>query len=91
MKKEESEIVVSEPKIEYPCQWHYRVIGMEESLIREAVAHCIKEMDYTLKMANTSRTGKFISLNLEIVVGSEHMRNQIFITLRDHINIKMVL
>jgi putative lipoic acid-binding regulatory protein len=29
---------MNKPEIQYPCEWHYTVIGAKESLMRDAVA-----------------------------------------------------
>jgi len=82
---------LNDAKIEYPCTWAFRVIGVEEKAMTKAVRECVGGREFTLERANTSRTGKFLSLNLETVVENEVDRNRLFQTLRDHDAVKMVL
>ncbi len=77
--------------IEYPCQWSYRIIGRDEDLMRCAVAECMKEVKYQLKTSNSSRSGKYVSLNLETVVLNEDVRNRIYVDLKNMTCVKMVL
>ena len=79
------------PIIDYPCQWIYTVIGMEQGLMHQAVAEIVTDTDYSLTLSNTSRTGKYCSLKLEMIVSSEGERNRIYQSLQNHRAIKMVL
>ena len=82
---------MKDAKIEYPCTWAFRVIGVEEKAMTSAVKDCVGHREFTLERANTSRTGKFLSLNLETVVESETDRNRLFQLLREHPAVKIVL
>ena len=77
--------------IEYPCQWSFRIIGKDENLMRSAVKKCLIKTEYQLTTSNTSRSGKYVSLNLEIVVLNEDVRNKIHGTLKNISCVKMVL
>ena len=77
--------------VEYPCQWSYRIIGQNETLIRNAVTECMKKATYQLTASKTSHSGKYISLNLEIMVLNEDARNKIYIDLKSMSCVKMVL
>ncbi|MCD6585083.1 MAG: DUF493 domain-containing protein [Desulfobacteraceae bacterium] len=76
--------------VEYPCQWSYRIIGTEEEVIRSAVKEYMKEAEFQLSASNTSRSGKYISLNLEIIVLNEDARNKIYLDLKTMPCIKMM-
>lgn len=78
-------------KIEYPRRWTYRVIGTDENLMRKAVLECLKKKKHQLTSANKSSSGKYVSLNLEVEVNSEKMRNDIFHCINKHPSVKMVL
>ena len=83
----------SEKKVvlEYPCNWCYKVIATEEKALKQAITDVIDERDHTLEHSNKSKTGKYVSMNLDILVHNEDDRTFIFDALKKHQNIKMVL
>lgn len=78
-------------QIEYPCRWLYKIIGTEKDALIAAVSEIFAGSEHTLTFSHASRTGKYISLNLEVAVHSEEARNFFFTALRQHSSIKMVL
>lgn len=78
-------------ELDYPCLWLYKVIGREKQALLSAVSEILGEADYTMRPSKQSRTGKFISYDVEIKVFSEERRDYIFHTLREHPAIVMVL
>jgi len=68
-------------ELEYPCSWKYKVV----------IHSVILERAHTLKHSNTSRTGKYVSLNLDLIVQNEDERTFIYEALKAHQDIKMVL
>ena len=79
------------PALEYPRPWAYRVIGTDESRIRQAVTETLGDAEYELELSNSSSGGKYISMNLETVVASEEARNSIHAALTNHPAVKMVI
>ena len=81
------------PKLEldYPCSWCYKVIANSEGDIKGALSDVILEKPHTLKSSNQSKGGKFVSMNLDLIVDNEDERDFIFRALKAHQNIKMVL
>lgn len=79
------------PEIDYPATWSYQVIGSDEALVREAVASVVLEREHSLRLTNTSRTGKYISLRLELTVVDEADRLAIFEALAAHAHVRIVL
>ena len=77
--------------VEYPCAWSFRIIGKDRELMQDAVAVYMKETQYLLQPSNTSRSGKYVSLNLETVVLNEEVRNQIYVDLKNLSCVKLVL
>ncbi len=77
--------------IEYPCNWCYKVIASEKEALEEAIHDVIDEREHTLKASNKSKTGKYVSMNLDMLVHNEDDRTFIFEALKKHQNIKMVL
>jgi len=66
------------PVIEYPCKWSYKLIGRVHELIEEEVKTALGEKEYELRVANRSKTGKFISLELSVEVHHEEERLRYF-------------
>ncbi len=77
--------------LEYPRPWTYRVIGMDENLIREAISAVLGEQEYELALSNSSSGGKYISMNLETVVASEEARDAIHAALIKYPAVKMII
>lgn len=86
-------IDLSKEKLEltYPCAWDYRVIGADEAKIKSAILEIILEKPHKLNISNQSKTGKYKSFNLELIVSNEDERLIIYDSLRKHPDIKMVL
>ena len=79
------------PEIIYPCPWGYKVIGSDVDRLRSAIAEVIQERSHTVTPSNTSLTGKYHCLDVELVVTSEECRLEIYESLRRHPAIKIVL
>ena len=77
--------------IEYPCNWCYKVIASEKAALEQAIRDVIDERAHTISPSNKSKTGKYISMNLDLLVHNEEDRTFIFEALKKHQNIKMVL
>jgi putative lipoic acid-binding regulatory protein len=78
-------------KLKYPCQWIYKIIGLDEDHMRSIVSEIIKERACTTIHSRSSRTGKYHCLNLQLQVESDDDRTGIYEALRRHPAIKMVL
>ncbi|MEN8146727.1 MAG: DUF493 domain-containing protein [Campylobacterota bacterium] len=78
-------------ELEYPCNWKYKIVGAERKKLEAAIHSVILERAHTLNHSNTSKTGKYISLNLDMIVHNEDDRTFIFEALKAHQDIKMVL
>jgi putative lipoic acid-binding regulatory protein len=79
------------PEIEYPSAWSYQVIGLDEGLVRAAIAEIVAGRAHTLVLTKTSRTGKYCSLRLEIEVADEPDRLALFKALATHAAVRFVL
>ena len=77
--------------IEYPCNWCYKVIATEEAALKKAISDVIDEREHKLEHSNKSKTGKYVSMNLDLLVHNEDDRTFIFDALKKHQAIKMVL
>lgn len=78
-------------ELEYPCSWCYKVVAYERAGIEIAAMEIFGERKYSLNPSNTSRSGKYISMNLELLVHNEDERTYFYETLKAHPHIKMVL
>lgn len=78
-------------ELEYPCSWSYKLIGHEKEAMQKAIHDVIAEREHNLAHSNASKTGKYISMNLDLLVHNEDDRNFIYEALKKHQNIKMVL
>ncbi len=82
---------IEEAKVEYPCIWHYKVIGSSFKNMEVAIAGLLSDRKYESKKSNTSSKGTYISVHVSLVVENEDIRNSIFTALKQHEDIKMVL
>lgn len=81
----------SENKIEYPCNWIYKVIGENFKTVNTAIAEVLSDRNYKSQKSNMSSKGTYISIKVELIVENEDIRDNIFHSLRRHDDIKMVL
>jgi len=79
------------PKIEYPCDWHYKVIGTDVDEMIKVIELIMEGMDYKISSSNVSSKGNYFSINLKVFVISEAIRDIIFAKLKASEFIKMVL
>lgn len=79
------------PKIEYPCEWRYKIIGAQLEDLQEAVKEIIPAGDYTLEHSNTSSKGNYLCMNLEVTVYDHATREGLYRALCAHESIRMVL
>ena len=75
----------------YPTDWRYKIVGAERKALEQAVKDVILEREHTLGHSNTSKTGKYVSMNLDLLVHNEDERQFIYEALKAHQHIKMVL
>ena len=83
----------SKQKLEliYPTTWSYKLISLSEEQIKEAIHEVILEREHDLVHSNASKAGKYISMNLDLLVHNEDDRNFIYEALKKHQNIRMIL
>ena len=78
-------------ELEYPCNWCYKVIASEKDALQQAVKDVIDEREHKLTDSNSSKTGKYVSMNLDMLVHNDDDRQFIYDALKKHQDIKMVL
>ena len=79
------------PNIEYPCDWHYKVIGTDVDEMIKLIDQIAEGMDYKISSSNISSKGNYFSINLTVFVTSEVIRDIIFAKLKENEFVKMVL
>ena len=77
--------------MEYPCRWIYKIIGSDSREMENVIKEIAEGCDYTVTPSNISKTGRYHSLNLEVLVDDKEHRTGIYDKLRNHPVIKMVL
>lgn len=77
-------------KVEYPCKWQYKIIGENVDDMISAVEEIVIGLEYDLTPSNISKNGKYYSLNLQVLVPSEIIRNTVFQRLAEDDAIKIV-
>lgn len=79
------------PDIQYPCQWHYRLIGEDRTAIMEAIETSVDISACVIVEGNVSSGGRYLSLNLEITVNDEAERLRLYQLFAAHPAIRVVL
>ena len=77
--------------IDYPVSWSYKVVGGSEERVRAAITGVVGALEHTVAPSNKSRTGKYVSLELVVVVTHETERLGIGQALHEHVDVKFVL
>lgn len=78
-------------KLEYPCRWIYKVIGIDQDQIRNAISEVLQERECTVSHSNSSSKGKYHCFNVEITVHSEEDRAVNHEAFKNHTAITLVL
>lgn len=93
MKKKIPNIPVEgcKPEISYPCSWQYKIIGTDRESIIDTVMDILPDTDHLLINSHTSSGGRYVSMNLELVVQSEEQRLSLYNQLVKNTAIKIVL
>ncbi|WP_020409356.1 HP0495 family protein [Hahella ganghwensis] len=83
------------PKIEFPCDYPLKVIGHAEPDFKEVVVEIVKEHYPAFTESSVevidSRNGRFASLRFSIVAESEDHVKTLFVALKAHKYVQMVL
>jgi len=78
-------------EIDYPTRWEYRLIGADEARLRAVVAAVVGQAEYRVAGARPSRSGKWISLAVEVLVIDEAQRDALFEELSAHEDVRYLL
>ena len=77
--------------IDYPCPWVYKVIGDNVAKVRAAIESVAADSECVITESNSSRSGKYICLNAEIIVNTDDERVRIHLALKGHQDILIVM
>ncbi len=79
------------PKIEYPTQWGFKLIGRDKEALLACIKEAMGEKEHLCSLGNVSRTGKFHTYNASCTVESKEERDRIFKYYQDHDAVNMVI
>ncbi len=91
MTKQNSPEKKEKPDITYPCSWAYKVIGEDCTLLKDVLERACAPHHPKISHSQTSRKGKYHSLQAELVVPSEEVRLAIYQQLQAEPAVKIVL
>lgn len=79
------------PDIKYPCPWIYKVIGPDESALRQCIDTLLGNQGVLVSNSHTSSGGKYCSLNVEVIVDDDETRLKYYQLLKNHAAVKVVM
>ena len=78
-------------ELEYPCAWVYKIIGREQDELRAAIAEVVQARECLVCLSNSSSGGKYLCLDVELVVLSAEDREAQHLAFKGHPAVVMVL
>ncbi len=78
-------------EITYPCEWEIKIIGSDEKIMRNVTDCILEERSYTVLRSNASRTGKYLTLKIKLVLQSAEEKQDIYAKFTSDKEIKFVL
>lgn len=78
-------------ELEYPCPWVYKIIGREQEELRVAIAEVVQARECLVSLSNSSSGGKYLCLDVELVVLSAEDREAQYCAFKRHPAVVMVL
>lgn len=82
--------LTGEAEIEFPRQWEYRIIGKNREQIEQATFE-LCDKPYEIAPSKASRHGNYHSMVLKITVESREEMHELFMALKHHVHITMVV
>ncbi|MDD3250174.1 MAG: DUF493 domain-containing protein [Smithellaceae bacterium] len=79
------------PHLNYPCRWVYKIIGVDQDKMQDAVHEIIHDHPCRVSLSRRSETAKYICLNVELTVESESHRLALYGKLKAHPAIDVIL
>jgi hypothetical protein len=78
-------------ELAYPCPWVYKIIGREQEELRAAIAEVVQARECLVSLSNSSSGGKYLCLDVELVVCSAEDREAQYLAFKGHSAVIMVL
>ena len=78
-------------EIDYPCHWEYKVIIEKHVDIVVILKEVLGNREYKTLPSQESKKGTYVSHNTVVLVTSHEERQEIFVALKAHENVKFVL
>jgi putative lipoic acid-binding regulatory protein len=78
-------------ELDYPCAWTYTLIGSDEAVLFEVARRAAGACAHRLERSRRSKSGRYVSITLELVVRDEAQRLSIFDALRGSTAVRYVL
>jgi putative lipoic acid-binding regulatory protein len=78
-------------EIQYPCRWLYKVISLDHLQDKEKIVAMLQDYSWEISISNSSRTGKYTCLDVEVDVESEEQRSTLYQLLKELETVKIVL
>lgn len=75
----------------YPCFWGYKIIGREYEELRAAIVEVVQARECMVTLANSSSGGKYLCLDVQLVVVSAEDRECQYLAFKGHPAVVMVL
>ena len=66
------------PQIHYPCEWRFKLIGEDLDKMKSAIGRVLSEKEYTQTRSNSSRSGKFNAINIDLMLFSDKERLELY-------------
>jgi putative lipoic acid-binding regulatory protein len=77
--------------LEYPREWGFKIIGRDKEKLKDAIKEVLKDKEHTTKEGNSSKSGKFHTMNATCQVNSQEERDRLFKAFSDHDDIDIVI
>ena len=87
----EDETTPEKPEISYPTEWSYKIVCSSEEEVRAHLLEILENVEHELSAGNASSSGKYVTLNLKLVVDHEAHRLRIYEQLTGHDAVRLVL
>ena len=79
------------PEIEYPTEWGYRIVCTSADDVKEHLQEILEDVEHELETGNESSSGKYVTLQLKLVVRDEEHRLAIYEHLGGHDAVRFVI
>lgn len=80
-----------QPEIQYPCAWTYTIVGEGEEILLAHAELVLAGQAHEKSVSRKSRTGRYTSIEITLVVRDEMHRRELFTALGQHTAVRVVL